>query len=231
MPPKRSAAGGSGAAKKSRGAAAADSTNSAPPVPEVPRNKRWSTGISGSANADAEYKYAVMNPVEAYSFVCLCQPPFDNGEDSDDDEDDFETDEDDEEDDEEDGGEDEHAEKKKRVQCDGGKTCLCDKPASEHPDHIWQMSVAGKAKFFNQRVHSALRDPDSFGMYTFNDHSGYGVLEMLQNLILDYEEAADNYKEQWAVCEGLAFFLRTDTAGEVTQYVLLRCACPSIRRI
>jgi hypothetical protein len=40
---------------------------------------------------------------------------------------------------------------------------------------------------------------------------------MLQNLILDFEEAAGNYKEQWAVCEALAFFLQVDVAGAVTQ--------------
>ncbi|KAJ4294715.1 hypothetical protein N0V88_004949 [Collariella sp. IMI 366227] len=31
----------------------------------------------------------------------------------------------------------------------------------------------------------------------------YRILEMLQNLILDFDEAAGNYKEQWAVCKAL----------------------------
>jgi hypothetical protein len=61
-------------------------------------------------------------------------------------------------------------------------------------------------------------------MYTFNDHEGYGCLEMLQNLILDFEEAAGNYKEQWVVCEALAFFLKTDIGLSVTQYA---CLCLS----
>ncbi|SPQ26482.1 695b8046-1e8c-4982-a7a8-4e2cd759b51b [Thermothielavioides terrestris] len=211
MPPKRAAAGTSSAPKKSPAASAADGADSAASSasePAIPRSKRWSP-VSGSANADAHYKLKMQNPVTAYSFVCLCRPPFPNGEDSDED--------DEEDDDEEDGDEEgrevedgEESAKKKRSVCDGGKTCLCDKPASEHPDHVWKMSAAGKLKFLIQRTHFALRDPDNFSMYTFNDHLGYGVLEMLQNLVLDYEEAAGNYKEQWAVCECLAFFLQTE---------------------
>ncbi|KAL2022227.1 hypothetical protein VTK56DRAFT_5837 [Thermocarpiscus australiensis] len=106
---------------------------------------------------------------------------------------------------------------KKKVPCDGGKTCLCNKPAAEHPDHVWKLSAAGKYRFFMQRIHSELRCPDNFNMYTFNDHEGYGVLEVLQNLILDFEEPAGNYKEQWAICEALAFFLHTDTGLSATQ--------------
>lgn len=51
-----------------------------------------------------------------------------------------------------------------------------------------------------------VRDPDNFGMYTFNDHLAYGALEVIQNLMLDYEEAS-NWQEQWWVCEALALFL------------------------
>jgi hypothetical protein len=165
----------------------------------------------------------MQNPVTAYAFVCLCQPPFRTSDDGDEDEDDDEEEEDEEEKDEdeedEENKEPENSGKLKRGKCDGGKTCLCDKPAAEHPDHIWKLSAAGKDKFFTQRIHVDLRSPDTFGMYTFNDHEGYGVLEVLQNLVLDFEEAAGNYKEQWAVCEALAFFLEDDSSGIVTQWV------------
>ncbi|RAL07347.1 uncharacterized protein BO97DRAFT_378712 [Aspergillus homomorphus CBS 101889] len=49
-----------------------------------------------------------------------------------------------------------------------------------------------------------LRDPDAFQMYTFNDHAGYGAVEVAQNMLLDFQEASGNWKEQWAICEGLA---------------------------
>ncbi|KAK3305734.1 uncharacterized protein B0T15DRAFT_575016 [Chaetomium strumarium] len=185
------------------------------PSPAITRSKRWAP-VSGSANVDYKYKLDTQNPVTAYQFVCLCQPPFSNGDDEDDDEDDEEEEEDEDADKENGPAEpdgDEQGEKEKRPKCDGGKTCLCDKPAELHPDHMWEMSRAGKIKFFLQRTNFALRDPDNFNMYTFNDHAGYGVLEMLQNLILDFEEATSNYKEQWAVCEALAFFLQVDVAG------------------
>ncbi|KAK3392889.1 hypothetical protein B0H63DRAFT_456767 [Podospora didyma] len=75
---------------------------------------------------------------------------------------------------------------------DGGKKCLCDKPAAEHMDHPWKITRAGRNKFCNQRNLCDLRNPGCFSMYTFNDHVGYGVLEVLQNLMLDYEEAAES---------------------------------------
>ncbi|KAG7286693.1 hypothetical protein NEMBOFW57_009004 [Staphylotrichum longicolle] len=106
--------------------------------------------------------------------------------------------------------------KLKRGKCDAARHASATSP-SEHPDHIWKLSAAGKDKFFTQRIYVSLRSPDNFGMYTFNDHEGYGVLEVLQNLILDFEEAAGNYKEQWAVCEALAFFLSDESSGIVTQ--------------
>ncbi|KAK4151206.1 hypothetical protein C8A00DRAFT_45544 [Chaetomidium leptoderma] len=205
MPPKRAAAAGPSQAKKSRpstdatdatdGTNGAGSTDAADPLVQVPRNKRWSAR-------------ATRNPLTAYNFVCMCQVPFT--------EDDEEYDEDDEENEE---TEESGVEKRtKRVECDGGEKCLCDKPASEHPNHPWKFSYAGKRKFLTQVNLFRLRCPDYFDMYTFNDHEGYGVLEMLQNLMLDFEEAAGNYKEQWAVCEGLALFLATanaDSAGRI----------------
>jgi hypothetical protein len=227
MPPKRAAEAGPSRAKKSRPSSDAtdaandngtDSANAADAP--IPRNRRWAA-VSGSGNADDAYKRATRNPLTAYNFVCMCQAPFEDDDDDDEDEDD-EDDEDD-KDNEENGGDGEPAsgdpekpgQPAKRVACDGGKKCLCDKPASDHPDHPWKFSFAGKRKYLTQINLFELRCPDYFGMYTFNDHAGYGVLEMLQNLVLDFEEAAGNYKEQWAVCEGLAFFLATGIAGAV----------------
>ncbi len=64
----------------------------------------------------------------------------------------------------------------------------------------------------------SLRSPGSFGLDSFNDHEGYGVVEVLQNLVLDFKEAAGNYKEQWAVCEALALLLADSDNWIVTQY-------------
>jgi len=207
MPPKRASTGaGAPASKRSRRSTDAlradaptpDAEAEAPTLPKPRRSGRWAKPLSGSANADMSYKIITQDPLKAYEYELLCKPPFDNGED------------------EEDEDEDQPG------KCDGGKTCLCMKPASEKPDHPWKMTLAGQTLFCTQRAMCDLRDPDGFSMYTFNDHSAYGTLEVLQNLMLDYEAASKNYKEQWAICEALGFFLSTTHGAEVA---LL--ACPS----
>lgn len=48
-------------------------------------------------------------------------------------------------------------------------------------------------------------------MYTYNDHLGYGIMELVQNLLLDFDEAKATWKEQWSICEAAAmFFFRGD---------------------
>ena len=221
MPPKRAAATAAGGARKSRKSgegtdtsASAASASASEPAPVVPRSKRWAP-VSASANADDEYRSMLQNPVKAFEYVLMCQAPFPLGGEDDDDDDD------DEDDDEEEGEDEEKATAAGaagggKVKCDGGVTCLCDKPLSEHPDHLWKLTAAGKRKFFTMQTMCDLRTPDFYGMYTFNDHGCYGVIEVVQNIFLDFDEAARNHKEQWTLCEALAFFLPTSTAGAMT---------------
>ncbi len=175
----------------------------------IPQSKRWAP-VSGSANAEMDYKWATRDPKAAYAFVCMCRPPFRLQDDDPEPEWDGREFDDDESND---GGEDDENKDENEPDeygCDRGKTCHCDKPASQHPDHIWKLSAAGKHKLFTQRIHYQVRCPRYFGSLSFKYHIEYGVLEMLQNLVLDFEEADGNYKEQWAVCEALALFLQTD---------------------
>ncbi|KAK4116051.1 hypothetical protein N656DRAFT_786541 [Canariomyces notabilis] len=140
-----------------------------------------------------------------HQFVCLCRAPFSTGDDDDDEEE--------HEDEDEDGVETEKAqksEKEPRARCDAGKTCLCNKPAEEHPDHVW------KAQILRPACLLCVAKPGLLPHVHVNDHSMYGVLEVIQILILDFDEAAGDYKEQWAVCEALAFFLQ-DEGMELTQ--------------
>jgi hypothetical protein len=123
----------------------------------------------------------------------MCRPPFYNGEPTDSDE--------------EPSG------------CDNGETCLCLKLAEEHPDHVWTITYAGWRKLQDQFKLADLRCPDYYGMYTFNDHSAYGVLEVLQNLILDFDEVGYNWFFRWAICEALAYLLNSGVGLEVMQYV------------
>ncbi|KAI1099710.1 hypothetical protein F4804DRAFT_321071 [Jackrogersella minutella] len=196
MPPKRAASG------SVSGSGTSGSKRSKTPNDELSRSKRWSA-VSGSANADEDYRMIWKNPEKCYSFVTLCSPIQD-------DDDDDEAGEDDEDDKDDDGDDDGTGDGPK---C-GKKQCLCSKPATENPDHPWLISQAGYRKFYTQNIHLQLRDPDNFDMYTFNDHAAYGGLEIMQNLFLDYVEAGERgWREQWAVCEGLALWLISPNSG------------------
>ncbi|OOO07094.1 hypothetical protein OAory_01092970 [Aspergillus oryzae] len=60
------------------------------------------------------------------------------------------------------------------------------------------------------RIMLDLRGPDNFSMYTFNDHSAYGAIEVVQNMMLDFDEASGKWQQQWAVIEALAWLLSGD---------------------
>ncbi|KAK6516497.1 hypothetical protein TWF506_006404 [Arthrobotrys conoides] len=50
-------------------------------------------------------------------------------------------------------------------------------------------------------------------MHTHNNHAGFGVVETLENLILDFVEAKDSLDEKWVICEILGYFFRTNHAS------------------
>jgi hypothetical protein len=204
MPPKRKStdAAGDSASKKSKA-----STDNAPAVTPVPRSKRWSKGVSGSANADTEYRTMMTrNPKPAWEFVCQCRPIAEADDDDSEDED--------EEDEDEDGeGEGEPKKTDRRPPCDNGKSCLCTKSSSEHPEHPYTLSLGGVQKFSTTAILCSLRNPDMFDMYIYNDFYGYGLLEVVGNLLLDFDEAKDDWKQQWFICEAMTlFFHRIDLA-------------------
>lgn len=146
--------------------------------------------MSVSRNIDDDFKLAVQDPERANVYTCVCRPPYIVGDDR------FVDSEDEDDEDESDEEEEE---------CDGGETCVCQKPASEHPEHNWILTYAGFRKWMASIDMAGLRNPDNFNLVTFNDHTPYGILEVNQNLILDWVEAG-TWQEQWAVCEGLVFF-------------------------
>lgn len=215
MPPKRkSTAAADVASKKSKAStdnAADNAPENAPENPQVPRSKRWSKGLSGSANADTEFRTIIArNPDSLWKFACQCRPIVGS-------------DDDDKDEDGEDEGEGEGEPKKADGRpCDGGKTCLCTKPIEEHPDHPYSFSLGGIQKFTTTCILCDLRNPDMFDMYIYNDFYGYGLVEVLGNLLLDFEEAKDDWKQQWYICEAVTlFFFRYDPAALFMYVVLL----------
>ncbi|KAF3257059.1 hypothetical protein TWF192_001341 [Orbilia oligospora] len=47
-------------------------------------------------------------------------------------------------------------------------------------------------------------------MHTYNDHAGFGVVEAIENLILDFKETKDNVDEKCVIYETLGYFIRTN---------------------
>ncbi|KAF2968453.1 hypothetical protein GQX73_g5074 [Xylaria multiplex] len=222
MPPKRKSTGSNGPAQKRAKPAAAITE----PVYVPPRGKRWSA-VSGSANAEGDYRMGWKDEERAYSYITLCSAFYTQSDDEDDDEDDDDSDSDDgesrngdesdDEKEEDDEGDDDEEEEdnddgaERRGPPCGKKRCLCFKPLASNPEHPWVISWAGFRKFNNQFTHAFLRDPDNFSMYTFNDHAAHGSMQILQNLFLDFEEAAQEkrgeWREQWAICECVVHWL------------------------
>ncbi|RLM01964.1 hypothetical protein CFD26_108835 [Aspergillus turcosus] len=207
MPPKRSASDTSSSSSKK---VKRDSKAKLSGL-RTRKSERWSR-VSASGNADAAYKASIEDPVKAYSYVCICRVPWNNEDDREDEDDEEDEDEDDEEDEDDSSQASSHesAKEKSKPSCDGGETCLCNKPAAEHPDHPWILTNAGKTKWLTQHTFLDLRCPDSFNMYTYNDHAGYGALEVVQNLFIDFVEAFFDWQEQWAVCEATAMLYMSD---------------------
>ncbi|KAI1295809.1 hypothetical protein F5Y03DRAFT_399149 [Xylaria venustula] len=202
MPPKRKSTSSNGrATKKAKSAAASSEPEYVPP-----RSKRWSA-VSASANAEADYRMVWKDEKKAYSYVTLCSAFYLESDDEEDEEEDEDSDgdrsDDEEEEEEEEEDEDEEEEgdegdstERLGPRC-GKKRCQCFKPYASNPEHPWVISWAGHRKFMNQFLHAFVRNPDNFSMYTWNDHAGSGILEVIENLLLDYEDAAKEQCGEW----------------------------------
>ncbi|KAI0143008.1 hypothetical protein GGR57DRAFT_484677 [Xylariaceae sp. FL1272] len=190
------------------------------------RLERWSK-VSGSRNAARGYFETIdKDEKKAYSFYTLCKPLHhltpeedpDYHSDADDSEEDYDSEGDIIDDD------DDEADKEGRVGSKCKKeNCVCFLPANQNPEHPWIMSFGGFLKFRTQVTMIQLRDPDLFSMYTFNDHANMGVLEVLENLLLDFEMADGSnamigWPERWSICEATVQLLMSDVTDVLHMY-------------
>ncbi|CAG8908551.1 unnamed protein product [Penicillium egyptiacum] len=152
-------------------------------------NKRWAP-VSVSRNADSEFRLRTRDPVKAFSYICLGRTPWNNKEHESEDEEDEES-----------------IEQKKKDDAADDATTL--EPASEHPGEKWIFTEAGVAKWIALNRSTDVRNPDNFGMYVYNDFFGYAVMELVENLV-DFDEAAGDWKMQWAICEATGLYFQTD---------------------
>ncbi|KAJ6180355.1 hypothetical protein N7519_010816 [Penicillium mononematosum] len=203
MPPKRKTTGSADSgAKKSKGPASKAEVDM-----ETKRalDKRWAP-VSVSRNADSEFKLRTRGPVKAFSYICLGCAPW-KTENKDESEDEAEEDE-------------EFIEQKKKDDAEADDATTL-KPASEHPGEKWIFTTAGVAKWVALKRGTAVRDPDNFEMHVYNDFFGYAVMELVENLLLDFEEADGDWKMQWAICEATGLYFQMDAIMPLVGFVSL----------
>ncbi|KAK6525370.1 hypothetical protein TWF694_005509 [Orbilia ellipsospora] len=194
----------------------------------IPRNKRWSK-VSISGNLDTEYTRHITSDNNAYRYICLCRPPFSDDDIPSESSLDPELDPGSESDSDsllvtasDDSGTilAQRTRPGDKGRCDGGVTCIClaatrNQGSPRDPQPKWILTKAAHAKFIQLQDHCDIRDPANFDMYTYNDHASYGVIEVIENLLLDFNEAKGNWQEQWVICEALGYFLPTRTAQDM----------------
>lgn len=93
------------------------------------------------------------------------------------------------------------------------------KKATEHPGHPWLITMAGIQKTIAVTFQAQVRDPDTLGMHTYSDHFGYGMRELAQNLLLNFDQAKGDWKKQWSICEAMIMFFVRQITDPLFGYV------------
>ena len=99
-----------------------------------------------------------------YEYVTICPPSWDReaqkGEDEDEDEDEEEEVDDDD---------------------DHGEECVCNQPLEKQPDWSWRITKAGLKIVKQTQKEVMKRDQDLYGLHVYNDFTGYGLQEVIEN--------------------------------------------------
>ena len=76
-------------------------------------------------------------------------------------------------------------------------------------------------KWITLNLSTTVLNPDNFDMYIHNDFVGYAIMELVENLYVDFDEAAGDWKMQWAICEATALYFQTDAIMPMVGFVSL----------
>ena len=66
-----------------------------------------------------------------------------------------------------------------------------------------------------QHILMAIRSPDGFGMHTYNDHGAFGKMEVVENLVVDFDEFSEGWRDRRAVCEAMVLFFLGHASEEI----------------
>ena len=64
-----------------------------------------------------------------------------------------------------------------------GGSCMCRKLARDHPNYPWALMYGAYEKVHETYAEANYRNPQNFGILTDDDHAGYGIIEVLENLV------------------------------------------------
>ncbi|QKX54254.1 uncharacterized protein TRUGW13939_01339 [Talaromyces rugulosus] len=82
------------------------------------------------------------------------------------------------------------------------------------PDWVWYISEEGLAKYTYLEKQAANRDQDEHGLYIYSNFTSYGVSEVVDNWLKDFNKEVSRRKVSpcatWAHLEGLSMFLQLD---------------------
>jgi hypothetical protein len=73
------------------------------------------------------------------------------------------------------------SEEAEEVNSCGLESCMCKKPVNKHPEWKWIISKKGFEAVKHFQKEAMKRDQDVFGQYHYNDFSGYGFQEAVNN--------------------------------------------------
>ncbi|KAF1938112.1 hypothetical protein EJ02DRAFT_425980 [Clathrospora elynae] len=95
------------------------------------------------------------------------------------------------------------------------------RPVKDHPDWKWVILWEGFETFLTYKRRANYCAPDNFQMYIYNDFNGYGLQELMENLMVAFDAALKKkddvaLKRMWAVISALALWLNEVDTGPYT---------------
>jgi hypothetical protein len=91
------------------------------------------------------------------------------------------------------------------------------KPAKDHPEWKWILARSSIGLVNQYMLETQKRDQDFFGCYFYNDFTGYGMQEVVENMITaartEYRKRDFNIDEFWKHIQAIAMWLHTADTG------------------
>jgi hypothetical protein len=156
-------------APQKRTLAATEANNQVSEEPKRVKSKASTAALTEPMASSVQPVPVAPGPVPGVEFVTFARPCFDRRAEQ--------------EDDESIDPESREAEKALDKQHDEDLETFTDKPIKDFPDHKWVVSKLGKALLEQYALQGIKCDQDSFGMHIYNDWTGYGQQEIMENMV------------------------------------------------